>query len=222
MTKKFGFGLFGGTKALETQIDEFLDLLSECNILYRAGLTYYLDNGGSDNDAFRQKLQQVDATESRADELRRSIELALYEQSLIPDSRADMLSLLEDLDYLNNVMEENLYAYSIENPDFPQEYHKQIKQLSEQVALSVESLVMAARAFLREPNAVRDHIHKVMLYEHEADQLSLALKTAIFNSNLSLERKAHLRHFVDKVEQVSNEAEDAADWLAIYTIKRAA
>jgi predicted phosphate transport protein (TIGR00153 family) len=222
MRKKFGFRLFGGTKALETQIDEFLDLLSESNILYRAGLTYYLDNGGSDNDAFRQKLQQVDTMEHRADELRRSIELALYEQSLIPDSRADMLSLLEDLDYLMNVFEENLFAYSIESPDFPQEYHKQIKQLAEQVALSVESLVMAARAFLREPNAVRDHIHKVMLYEHEADQLSLALKTGIFKSNLSLERKAHLRHFVDKVEQVANEAEDVADWLAIYTIKRAA
>ena len=222
MKKKFGFRLFGGTKALEGQLDEFLDLLSESNILYRAGLTYYLDNGGSDSDAFRQKLQQVDNMEHRADELRRGIELALYEQSLIPDSRADMLSLLEDLDYLINVFEENLYAYSIENPDFPPEYHKEMKQLAEQSALSVESLVMAARAFLRDPNAVRDHIHKVMLYEHEADQLSLALKTKIFRSELNLETKAHLRHFVDKVEQVSNEAEDVADWLAIYTIKRAA
>jgi uncharacterized protein Yka (UPF0111/DUF47 family) len=97
-----------------------------------------------------------------------------------------------------------------------------MKQLAEQAALSVESVVMAARAFLREPNAVRDHIHKVMLYEHEADQLSLSLKTRIFRSDLALETKAHLRHFVDKIEQVSNEAEDVADWLAIYTIKRAA
>lgn len=222
MKKSFSFSLLSGSKALENQLDEFLDLLSESNILFRAGLTYYLDNGGSENDAFKQKLQQVDNMEHRADELRRSIELALYEQSLIPESRADMLSLLEDLDYVINVFQENLIAFSVENPDFPHEFHQELKQLAEQSALSVESLVMAARAYLRDVTTVRDHTHKVMLYESEADRIALSLKTRIFKSDLPLDRKAHLRHFVEKVEQLSDEAEDAADWLAIYTIKRAA
>jgi len=222
MNKKFAFSLFGATKFLEHQVDEFLDLLSESNILYRAGITYYLDNGGSGNDAFRQKLQQVDDIESRADDLRRRIEIELYEQSLIPESRADMLSLLEDLDYVINVFEQNLYAYSVENPEFPPELHRELKQLAEQSALAVESTVIAARSYLRDVAAVRDHIHKVRLYEHEADQFALSLKTRIFASDLGLAQKAHLREFVDKVEQVSNEAEDVADWLAIYTIKRVA
>jgi hypothetical protein len=222
MNARSALRIFTGTKTLENQLDEFLDLLSESGILYRAGLTYYLDNGGSDNESFQHKLKQVDKMESRADQLRRSIEQSLYEQSLIPDLRADMLSLLEDLDFLINVFEENLYAYSVENPDFPKTLHPLMKQLTEQVALSVEALVMAARSFLRDVGAVRDHLHKVLLYEHEADQLALALKTQIFASDLSLDRKMHLRDFVDKVEGVSNEAEDVADWLAIYTIKRAA
>jgi predicted phosphate transport protein (TIGR00153 family) len=219
---KFGLSIFNSSKSLESQLDEFLDLLSESGILYRAALTYYLDNGGSDSDAFQQKVAQVDQVETRADQLRRSIELSLYEQSLIPESRGDMLSLLEDLDFLINIFEENLYAYSIENPEFPVEYHKPMKLLIEQVALSVEAVVMAARSFLRDVSSVRDHIHKVMLYEHEADQFALALKRQLFSSDLSLERKAHLRHFIDKVEGVSNQAEDVADWLAIYAIKRAA
>jgi predicted phosphate transport protein (TIGR00153 family) len=222
MNARSALRIFNGTRSLEAQLDEFLDLLSESSILYRSGLTYYLDNGGSDNDAFRQKLEQVDRMESRADVLRRSIEQALYEQSLIPDLRADMLSMLEDLDFLINMFEENLYAYAIERPVFPQELHKTMKELTEQVALSVEALVMSARCFLRDVGAVRDHLHKVMLYEHEADQLAMDLKTRIFASDLGLDQKMHLRHFVDKVEGVSNEAEDVADWLAIYTIKRAA
>ena len=160
--------------------------------------------------------------ERHADGLRRGIELALYEQSLIPDSRGDMLSLLEDLDYLLNVFQENLFAYSVELPDFPHALHKELKLLAEQSALAVESVVMAARSYLRDVNAVRDHLHKVMLYEHEADKLALSLKAQIFRSDLSLDRKSHLRDFVDKLELVPNEAEDVADWLAIYTIKRAA
>jgi predicted phosphate transport protein (TIGR00153 family) len=220
--KKLVFSILGGTKALEGQLDEYLDLLSESNILFRAGLTYYLDNGGADNAAFVQKLQQVDRMESRADELRRGIERSLYEQSLIPESRADLLSLLEGLDHLMTVFQENLLDYSIEKPRFPEEFHKEIKQLGEQCALAVETLVMAARAYLRDINAVRDHIHKVMMYESEADKLTLSLKTHIFRGDLALDQKAHLRHFVDKVEQIADEAEDVADWLAIYTIKRAA
>ena len=222
MNARSALRIFSGTKTLENQLDEFLDLLSESSILYRAGLTYYLDNGGSDNDAFQNKLKQVDQAESRADQLRRTIEQTLYKQSLIPDLRADMLSMLEDLDFLINVFEENLYAYSVEKPSFPKALHKTMKLLAEQAALSVDALVMAARCFLRDTSAVRDHLHKVMLYEHEADQLALALKTEIFASDLGLDQKIHLRHFVDKVEGVSNEAEDVADWLAIYTIKRAA
>lgn len=222
MNKKFGFSLFGGTKALENQLDEFLDLLSESNILYRSGVTYFLDNEGNENKAFQQKVQQVDGMERRADGLRRTIEHELYEQSLMPDSRGDMLSLLEDLDFLLNVFQSNLFAFSVENPEFPRDLHKQLKQLTEQTALAVESVVMASRAYLREPNTVRDHLHKVMLYEHEADQLSLALKTQIFKSDIGLDRKAHLRTFVERLDQVADEAEDVADWLAIYTIKRAA
>jgi hypothetical protein len=222
MKLPFKSPLLTGSRSLEGQLDEFLDLLSESSILFRTGLSYYLDNDGADNEAFQQKVKQVDQAESRADQLRRSIELALYEQSLIPDSRGDMLSLLEDLDFVINVFEETIYAFAIERPRFPSELHKPMKQLMEQVALSVEALVLAARSFLRDVGAVRDHIHKVLVYEHEADQTAMALKRRIFDSDLTLEQKAHLRYFVDKVEGVSNEAEDVADWLAIYTIKRAA
>lgn len=221
MKNPFSFSLLSESKVLEKKIDDFLDLLSESNILFRAGLTYYLENGGSESEAFKQKMKQVYAMEHRADVLRRSIELALYEQSVIPESRADLLSLLEDLDCMINVFQENLTAFSIENPEFPQEFHLELKQLAEQCALTIEALVMAARSFLRDITMVREHTHKVMLFESEADDIALNLKKKIFKSDLTLEIKSHLRYFVEKVEQLSDEAEDAADWLAIYTIKRA-
>ncbi|MBF0127742.1 MAG: DUF47 family protein [Magnetococcales bacterium] len=100
--------------------------------------------------------------------------------------------------------------------------NKDIKSLCEQVALCVESCVMASRAFFRDINAVRDHTHKVMLYEKEADKISISLKTVLFKSDLPLDQKSHLRNFIDKIDQLANEAEDVCDYLTIYTIKRAA
>jgi len=221
MSKK-SFQIFSGTRNLESQIDEFLDMLSESNIIFRSGLTYFLEAGGSSGEAFQQKLAQVATMESRADELRRAIERSLYEQALIPESRGDVLGLLEDLDTLINDFEGNLIAFKIENPVFIKEDHKDIKMLAEQVALCVESIVVASRAFFRDIGSVRDNLHKTSLYEKEADTIANGLKESIFNSDITLDRKVHLRDFVNRVDKLANKAEDIADLLAIYTIKRAA
>ena len=67
---------------------------------------------------------------------------------------------------------------------------------------------------------VNDHMHKVMFYEKEADKISTRLKMAIFDSELDLARKAQLRNFVEHIDDIADTAEDVADRLAIYSIKR--
>ena len=92
--------------------------------------------------------------------------------------------------------------------------------LCDQVVHAAESIVLASRAFFRNIEAVGDHMHKVMFYEKEADKVSTKLKRAIFSTDLPLYRKAHLRNFVEHIDNVADRAEDVADRLAIYTIKR--
>ena len=48
----------------------------------------------------------------------------------------------------------------------------------------------------------------------------MRLKRAIFDSDLALEQKLHFRYFVDALDELADDAEDAAEWIAIYTIKR--
>ena len=67
---------------------------------------------------------------------------------------------------------------------------------------------------------MRSHIHKVYFFEKEADRLADALKRKIFAKDLELARKIHLRYFCLHVETLSDRAEEVADRLAIYTIKR--
>ncbi len=210
--------LFGRTRALERQIDEFLDAISEAGLIFQRGIKIYLLEGASAE--FMDALSDVSAIETRADEIRRSVEAQLYEKTLIPDLRADVLSLLEDMDWLIGVFQANCYRFATEKPDIPNEYHRDFIDLTDTTVTCVDSLVMAARAFFRNIEAVRDHNHKVIYYETEADKICTKMKTAIFESDLPLERKMHLRYFVDRLDEAANAAEDVADELAIYTIKR--
>ncbi len=210
--------LFGRTKDLENQIDEFLDKISESSVLFKLAVRIYLKQGA--NGEFSEKLAAVNTMESEADALRRDIEKALYTYTLIPDSRGDVLGLIETLDRIMGLIEGALWAFDIEHPDIPEEFKPDYRQLTNRVCDAVDALVLAARAFYRAPYAVGDHNHKVMLFEKEADKISTKLKKKIFAADLDLALKNHLRYFVEHIDNVADWAEDVADRLAIYAIKR--
>lgn len=210
--------LFARTRSLEGKVDEFLDRLSQSALIFKLAIKTYLTEGAS--PAFEEKLRQVNDLESQADALRRTIEKELYSNTLIPDSRGDVLGLLENLDSIHNLMEGALWSFSIEKPAIPSELLTAYLELVEMVGLGVEALVLASRSFFRDPARVNDNLHKVMFHEKEADKVSTRLKRAVFGSQADLAQKTHLRHFVELIDNVADRAEDVADRLAIYTIKQ--
>jgi len=210
--------LFGRTKDLESQIDKFLDKLSESTVMFRLGVRTYLKEGA--NGEFEEKLKAVNALESEADGLRRNIENELYTHTLIPDARGDVLGLIENLDHIMGLYEGVLWAIAIEKPDIPEEHTAGYRKLTNMVVQAADAMVLAARSFFRSPHAVGDYNHKVMIYEKEADKISTQLKMDIFGSKLDLAHKAQLRNFVEQIDNVADWAEDVADRLAIYAIKR--
>ena len=213
-----GSPLFRRTRLIEARIDEFLDHISEAGIIFRRAVKGYLRSGPEEE--FDDAMLHIDNIESRADELRRTIEAELYERTLIPDLRADVLTLLEDMDNLINVCEANCYRFSIETPEIPEEFHNDFNNLTETASECIDAVVMASRAYFRNIEAVRDHTHKVILLESEADKISTKLKRAVFASNIPKVEKLHLRHFVDRIDELPNAAEDIADQLGIFTVKR--
>ena len=210
--------LFGRTRSLEGKVDAFLDRLSQSALIFKLAIKTYRGEGA--DPAFEEKLRQVNDLESQADALRRAIEMELYSNTLIPESRGDVLGLLENLDSIHNLMEGALWSFSIETPAIPPEHGTAYLELVEMVTLCVEALVLASRSFFRDPARVNDNLHKVMFHEKEADKVSTRLKRAIFASPSELSQKSHLRHFVELIDNVADRAEDVADRLAIYTIKQ--
>jgi len=209
--------LFRPTKQLEMQIDDFLDAVSQGAIVFKQGVKNYLDD---DKESFMDRLSIIGKLENKADDLRRSIENRLYTQTLIPEHRGDVLGLLESTDDVIDTMKETLNQFEIECPDIPKELSKEYLELTDMSVQSTESLVLAARAFFKDINAVNDHLHKVHFYEKEADRIGNKVKRHVFKLEIDLSLKFHLRYFAAHIQEVSDKAEAVADRLAIYTIKR--
>jgi uncharacterized protein len=211
--------LFGKTRTIEREIDEFLDKICEAGIYFEMGINAYLEENKV-TEKCEMKLTQLSAVEDRCNELRRSIETALYTEMLIPDSAGDVLSLLEDLYYLIDIFEDNFQDLTIEEPNIPQEYHTDVKNLTKMAVKSVETIVKAARVFFRDPRQVREYLYKVGIYEGEPDTIAMGLKKRIFKSQLSLEHKMQLRFSIDSIDELADASEDVGDELSIYALKR--
>jgi predicted phosphate transport protein (TIGR00153 family) len=210
--------LFRKTKDLEREIDEFLDLIVQGGLVFRQGLKLYLS---ARQEEFEQRRERLEDLEHRADILRRSITGRLYGEMLIPQSRGDVLGLLESSDKVLNRVKETLVEFSVQLPEIPADTQELFTDLSASAISAVEEMVMGVRAYFRNPSGVHDHINKACFYEKESDGIAEKIKRIVFRSEeLHLSARLHLRLFAKHIDDIADAAEDVCDRLAIAAIKR--
>ncbi len=209
--------LFGKTKLLEVKIDEFLSHTSEVGLLFLEGIRNYLEGRVEE---FEARCRQVTELEKHADNLRHEIERQLYLETLIPESRGDVLGILEHTDVVINSAKAALTQFSVEEPDIPDDLNADYLELADFGSRAVQELVSGIRSFFRSGSSVSDYTHKVSFWEKEADQVGEKLRRRIFEHDLDLSRKIHLSNFVQHIDSVADEAENVSERLAISAIKR--
>ncbi len=213
------FNLLKNIRELDNNINEFLNNISEAGLVFKKLVAIYLKEELSED--FESKLREISSYETRNDQLRRHLENKLYSNTLIPESRADVLSLLEGLDHIINVFEKLSKDFSIEHPVIPSHFHEMFSELTELVINAVEALVTTTRAFFINTQKVNNTLNKIMFFEKQGNIACEKLNREIYStSSLSLPEKAQLRKFADKLDDIANWAEDIADKLSIFTIKR--
>jgi predicted phosphate transport protein (TIGR00153 family) len=206
------------TKNLILKIDEFFDNIDLGLLVFREGIRSYLER---DMEAFERHLQKVDSLESNADKLQRAIENEMITHSILPQHRAEVSTLIDQLDEIIDAVKSTLNEICIENPDIPPALNKNIISLAETSINSAEELIPAARAYFKAPYTVREKLLKVYYFETETDKISLATKKIIFQEmkELDLAHKAHLRYIIHHIENISDLAQKAADLLSGMAIK---
>ncbi|MEA3486828.1 MAG: DUF47 family protein [Thermodesulfobacteriota bacterium] len=202
------------------QFGNFLDNVSEAGVLFREATDNYFEG---DLEAFEKKRDKMSDIEHQGDALRRSLEYLLYTKTLVPESRGDVMELLENMDALLDHYKSIIWRFDIEHPDILPEFHDDFRELIAAGVNAVESTVLSCKAFFREIDETCNHMHKVIFWETEGDIVSTRLQKRIFrNESLRLSHKRHLRDFVRFIEKIGDEAEDVIDRLSIYIIKREA
>ena len=206
------------TKNLIIRIDGFFDNIDLGLLVFREGIKAYL---ARDIEAFHRHLQKVDSLETGADKLQREIENDMITHSILPQHRAEVSQLMDELDEIIDGIKSTLHEIDIELPTIPDKLNHDFMTLAEASANAAEELMPAARAFFVAPHTVREKLLKVYYFESETDKVAYSMKKRIFQESpeLDLAHKAHLRYIIHHIESISDLAQKAADLLSGMSIK---
>jgi hypothetical protein len=206
------------TKNLILKIDEFFDNIDLGLLVFREGIKAYLDK---DMECFQRHLCKVENLESNADRLQRSIENEMITHSILPQHRAEVTKLIDEMDEIIDSLKSSLNEINTELPDIPESLNKNFISLTETSVSTAEELIPAARAYFKTPFTVREKLLKVYYFESETDKIALSTKKIIFQDmkELDLAHKAHLRYIIHHIENISDLAQKAADLLSAMAIK---
>jgi predicted phosphate transport protein (TIGR00153 family) len=211
--------LFGQTRQLISEIDDYLDKVAEAVLVLEQTVAHYIDEGA--DQYLDDKLVQIREIEARGDALRRSVANAMFTQMLMPDTRSDIMALLNEVDTVMDDASHAVLGLAVQRPVLPEDTHALFTAIVAEVAGANAAMVQAARAYFKQPNAIRDHTHKIAFHEKEATDLTLRLGRQIYDSDLPLARKQELRDWLVNLRRIASHADDIGEEIAIFGVKRA-
>ncbi len=216
--KRYLRGPFGSQSRIQRELDDYLDNLNAIALELRKAIGAYLDH---DMAEFSRLFALINELEHRLDRLRRSIETDIYGQRLLPDTRGDILGLLENLDKIPNRMQSTTREIKLQNPQIPQRLHQSLIELVDRDVQIVQVLVRTVRAFLNTPHDVKEDVKQLSDHEHEGDMIEQqAVALAFEDKSLELAHKMQLHHLIERLGSICDMAEDMGDRLMISSLKR--
>ncbi len=211
--------IFGSFKRIESQIDAYLDDIDQAALHFKEAIEDYLN---ANHEKLQKRIDEISLLEHDADKKRRDIRYQLYTEMLIPESRGDVLGLLETSDNVLDIMKHTVTQLCIERPEIPDFLKQDFIDLAQASTDAVSSLVKADLAYFRDTKMVNNYINKVTFYEREADTCEIEIYRKIFQSEkiTDLGHKNHLKYFAAAIANVSDEAQEVSERLSVSVIKR--
>jgi predicted phosphate transport protein (TIGR00153 family) len=210
--------LFARNQAIKGQIADYLNMVNETLHAFEAGMAHYLEHHLDDH--FLTLVERTHQCESKADDLRRAVESELFEKSLLPEVREDIMHVLERLDAIPNECNLVMRRIHTHNIRLPDELDGQVREL---LHLGVEGclpLKDAVDDVLGHCTRVKELARQISSTEKVADKIEHELIYRIFRSDYSPADRLLYRDVIGWIAALPDLAEEISEQLTILAVKR--
>ena len=211
--------LFKKQSQVEQLIYDYLDTLKLTQKSFLTALEACLLNGVFCEN-FEYLIIQTHKFESKADDIREEVKSLMYEKALIPDSRSDIMLLLDSIDTIPHLFEKVLYSIQTQKLTLPDIIMTDIKEL---IKISLECCDLMIReviALFKKNEGIRDLVAQIDGNESHCDHIERRIITKIFDAAIDPFQKLQLKELIGLIGEISDQADRVSKRINIINIKR--
>jgi predicted phosphate transport protein (TIGR00153 family) len=210
--------LFKKEQQVEQLIYQYLDSLKMAQDNFLTAMNVYFEKGFCEDFDFL--IEQTHKVESKADDTRYEIETMMYAKALIPESRGDVLGLLEAIDQIPGLFELILYMIQTQRLSTPDFLVLDIKELIRVSLECCDLLIKEVEALFKKSGDIRSLVSNIDNNESQCDHIERRIITRIFDSDLDPFQKLQLKEMVIQLGEISDQADRVSRRVHIISTKR--
>jgi len=208
----------GKQRKAQDQISAYNGHVLSCLDIFK---DFFLDIcNGAKKEQLESRYAHIRASEKAADVTRRALENMMYTEAIFPESRGDILGLIEAIDRIANHSESSVRMVLKQHITVPPVYFDSVTRLVETCYNCANTLVQGVEQLF---NAFMDAAitsGEVNRLESEADRIEENLIDRIFSSDESDLQKILLRDLIKHIAEIADSAETVGDRIRIMVAKR--
>ena len=210
--------LFKKQLQIESLIYDYLDNLKMTEQNFHEALNSCLKNGVCGDFDFL--IKQTHKFESKADDIREEIKAVMYGKALIPESRGDIMGLLESIDEIPRILELILHMIETQKLVIPDFIVSDIKEL---IKISLDSCALLFKevsVLFKKIEGLRALVSTIDHNESHCDHIERRIITKVFDSDIDPFQKLQLKEMIIHMGEISDQADRVSKRINIISMKR--
>jgi predicted phosphate transport protein (TIGR00153 family) len=212
---------FSKAREVHELLRSYIEKVDECHNEYCDFISRFIENDCNGIDDCEGKA--IDILESEADDKRHEIIKSLLKGAMLPESRREILKLIEQIDEIPNDEEEISRQIINQKIKFPEEIKENILGINEKTTAQFKLLCKLVDSLFtgqKDKGLDFEEINRIEKMETEIDVLENETIKTIYNMNIELAEKNQLDNIVSKIADVSDIIEDISDMIEIILVMR--
>jgi predicted phosphate transport protein (TIGR00153 family) len=210
--------LFRKQGIVEKLLESYLDNLRKTQECFVEALKICLDENCTGDFDFM--TGQTHKYESKADDIREEIKDMMYSKALLPESRGDIMGLLEAMDLIPGIYELLLHIIRTEKIVIPDFIVEDTKELIDVSTASCDLMIQQVKILFTRNKGVRSIVATIDQNESHCDHIERRIISRIFDSNLEPFQKILLKELIVTMGDISDQVDRVSKRVNIISMKR--
>jgi predicted phosphate transport protein (TIGR00153 family) len=210
--------LFKKQRQVESLIYGYLGNLQIVKDHFSRAINLCLENSRCEDFDFL--TGQTHKFESKADDIREEIKSLMYGKALIPESRGDIMGLIEEIDRIPGIFQRLLYTINTQKLVIPEFIVPDVRELIRISLVSCDLMVEQVEVLFKRKGGIRILVATIDHNESHCDHIENSIITKIFDSELDPFQKLQLKDLVIGMGEISDQVDTVSKRINIISMKR--